>query len=119
MPTVVPTSENPISGHVLHLSDCQIVAIYQRNGVCWIADFQQGVGQLVDAATWFRFHAGVLRYSHRRRAEALDTMAPISPQLAAQIERLHRPAEPSSVAASSGTSNARAGLPAGSTFRTS
>jgi hypothetical protein len=48
----------------------------------------------VDAASWFRFHAGVLRYSHSRRAAALESMAPISPQLAEQIERLHRSATP-------------------------
>jgi len=77
------------SGSVIRIDDAQLVAIYQRDGVCWVADFQRGVGQLIDAASWFRFHAGVLRYSHSRRAAALETMTAISPQLAEQIEQLH------------------------------
>jgi len=90
MPTDPPGSQGAISGNVIRVDDDQSVAVYRRHGVCWVADFQCGTGQLVDAATWFRFHAGVLRYSHGRRAAALESMAPISPQLAAQIERLHQ-----------------------------
>jgi hypothetical protein len=90
MPTDPPLSQGAISGNVIHVDDDQSVAIYQRDGVCWVADFHCGAGQLVDAASWFRFHAGVLRYSHGRRAAALESMAPISPQLAEQIERLHQ-----------------------------
>ena len=94
MPTDPPGSEGAITGSVIHVDDGQSVAIYRRHGVCWVADFQWGAGQLVDAASWFRLHAGVLRYSHGRRAAALESMAPISPQLAEQIERLHRSANP-------------------------
>ena len=90
MPTEFSCSEGAIGGSVIHLGDGHRVAIYQRDGECWVADFQGGTGQLVDAATWFRFHTGVLRYSHGRRAAALESMAPISPELAEQIERLHR-----------------------------
>jgi hypothetical protein len=90
MPTDPPRSQGAISGNVIHVGDDQCVAIYQRDGVCWVADFQCGAGQLVDAASWFRFHAGVLRYSHGRRAAALESMAPISPQLAERIEHLHQ-----------------------------
>jgi hypothetical protein len=93
MPTESKTSEPEIIGHVIHLGDGHSVAIYKRDGVCWIADFQWGVGRLTDAASWFRFHAGVLRHSHGRRAAALDTMAPITPELVERIERLHRPAK--------------------------
>lgn len=119
MPTGFPTPESAISGHVIHVSDGHSVAIYQRNGVCWVADFQWGAGQLVDAASWFRFHAGVLRYSHRRRAEALETMTPISPELAEQLERLHRPAAPNPAAATTGLAEAGTLLTAKSTFQTS
>jgi len=118
MPTDIRTSESVISGNVIHIGDEQTVAIYQRNGVCWIADFQRGVGQLVDAASWFRFHAGVLRYSHRRRGQALETMTPISPELAEQIELLHRPAQASPATATSGTSNAGAVFAAEAALRT-
>lgn len=90
MPTEFPCSEGAISGNVIHLGEGRRVAIYQRDGVCWVADFQGSTGQLVDAASWFRFHAGVLRYSHGRRRAALDAMTPISPELAAQIQLLHR-----------------------------
>jgi hypothetical protein len=94
MHTDSPGYEGAISGGVIHVDDGKSVAIYRRHGMCWVADFQWGAGQLVDAASWFRFHAGVLRYSHSRRATALESMAPISPQLAEQIERLHRSANP-------------------------
>lgn len=90
MPTDLPCSEGAISGSVLQLDERHKVAIYQRQGVCWVADFQDGAGRLVDAASWFRFHAGALRYSHGRRAAALGSSAPISPELAEQIERLHQ-----------------------------
>jgi len=53
----------------------------------WIAD------QLVDAASWFRSHAGALRYSLSRRATAFESMTPISAQLADDLERLHRRVE--------------------------
>lgn len=94
MPTDSQPFEDVISGHVIHVGEGKSVAIYQRNGVCWIADFQCGAGRLIDAASWFRFHTGVLRYSHSRRAAALESMAPISPEMAEQIRRLHRPATP-------------------------
>lgn len=91
MTTDNQTFEDAISGHVIHLGDGKSVAIYQRDGVCWIADFQFGVARLTDAASWFRFHTGVLRYSHSRRAAALDSTTPIPPEMAEQIRRLHRP----------------------------
>jgi hypothetical protein len=76
MPTETPSSEDAIVGNIIHIGDGQSVEIYRRDGVCWVADIQGGVGQLVDAASWFRFHAGVLRYSHSRRAAALESMTP-------------------------------------------
>jgi len=78
-----------VEGHVLHLREGYDVAIYKRNGAGWVAEFRDGRGELVDAALWFQFHAGSLRYSFGNRAAALNSASEITPELRAQIERLH------------------------------
>jgi hypothetical protein len=83
-----------IAGNVIDLGEGRIAAIHRLNGSCWVAEFQWGRGKLVDAGSWFRSHAGALRYSHGRRAVALDTMIPISPELSDTIRRLHHTRNP-------------------------
>lgn len=80
-------------GQLLHLREGHEVAIYKRNGVSWVAEFRNGRSELFDAAWWFYFHLGSLRYSHGMREAALDAATAITPEVLAKIERLHRRVE--------------------------
>ena len=82
-----------LSGHTIDLGAGHLVAIYVRDGVCWAAEFRDGRGELTSAGEWFRFHAGVLRYCHNRRAAALESVTPLTPEMVDRIERLHRARE--------------------------
>jgi hypothetical protein len=79
-----------VRGHLLHLGERHQVAIYARNGMRWVAEFREGRGELIDAATWFHFHAGALRYSHGKRAAALESATALTQELLEEIERLHQ-----------------------------
>lgn len=81
---------NRIQGQLLRLTARREVAIYLREGTLWIADFIDGDGEIVDAVTWFRFNCGATR--HVRRRMLRESAIPLSPELAARIERLHRTA---------------------------
>lgn len=78
-----------LEGNVIDLGDGRSAAIYRLDRSSWVAEFQGGRGTLVDAASWFRCHGSALRYSHGRRAAALASITPISPELSDQIRRLH------------------------------
>jgi hypothetical protein len=80
-------------GQLLRLREGHQVAIYKRNGVNWVAEFRNGRSELFDAAWWFYFHLGSLRYSHGMRETALDSATAITPEVLAKIERLHRRVE--------------------------
>ena len=79
-----------IQGQLLRLSERREVAIYLRKDALWVADFIDGQGELVDAATWFRFHCGTPATWHARRRMVLESAMPLSAQLVARIEYLHR-----------------------------
>ena len=78
-----------IQGQILRRSDRREVAIYLRDGELWIADFIDGVGELIEPAAWFRFNCGTpwARRAHRRML--FESATPLSADLAARIERLH------------------------------
>jgi len=78
-----------IQGQLLRQSERREVAIYLRNGTLWIADFINGVGELIDPPTWFRFNCGTpwARRAHRRIL--FESATPLSVELAERIERLH------------------------------
>ena len=80
-----------IQGQILRRSDRREVAIYLRDGELWIADFIDGVGELMEPAAWFRFNCGTpwARRAHRRML--FECAMPLSADLAARIERLHHP----------------------------
>jgi hypothetical protein len=80
-------------GQLLRLREGHQVAIYKRNGVNWVAEFRNGRSELFDAAWWFYFHLGSLRYSHGIREAALDSATAITPEVLAKIERLHHRVE--------------------------
>ena len=80
-----------IQGQILRRSERREVAIYLRDGKLWIADFVDGIGELIDPAAWFRFNCGTpwARRAHRRML--FESATPLSAELAARIERLHHP----------------------------
>lgn len=82
--------EAAIQGQLLRLSERREAAIYLRNDALWVADFIDGHGELADAATWFRFHCGTPTTWHARRRMVLESAIPLSAQLVARIEYLHR-----------------------------
>jgi hypothetical protein len=84
-----PEKFPPIQGQLLRRSDRREVAIYLRDGRLWIADFIDGVGELIEPADWFRFNCGTpsARRAHRRML--FESAVPLSGDIAAKIERLH------------------------------
>lgn len=82
--------EGPIQGQLLRLSERREVAIYLRGGKLWVADFVDEHGELFDPITWFRFNCGAPLSRQAERRVVLESAFPLSPELAARIERLHR-----------------------------
>jgi hypothetical protein len=78
-----------INGHMIALGTGHSIAIYERNGDGYVAEFRDGRVELMHAGTWFRFHAGGLRYCHNRRT-AFQSSMPLTPEMLEKIERLHR-----------------------------
>lgn len=85
-----PASTYTLQGQVLRRSDRREVAIFLRDNVLWVADFVDGHGQLVDAATWFRFNCGDLANPEARRRMVRESAIPPSRELAARIAALLR-----------------------------
>jgi hypothetical protein len=81
-----------IYGHMISLGVGHSIAIYERNREAYVAEFQDGGARLEYASSWFRFHAGGLRYCHNRRA-ALRSSMPLTPEILEKIERLHAQGE--------------------------
>lgn len=77
-----------INGHMIALGAGHSIAVYERNRECFVAEFRDGRGEFTYAGAWFRFHAGGLRYCHNRRT-AFQVSMPLSPDMLANIERLH------------------------------
>jgi hypothetical protein len=79
-----------LQGQLLRRSERHEVAIYLRDGTLWIADFIDGVGELIEPAAWFRFNCATLRARRAHRRMLLESAMPLSAELAAKIENLHR-----------------------------
>ena len=73
-----------ISGSLLRLGETRQIAIYQRDGVSWVADFRGGHGELFTAGEWFSLNrdAGALRRA--------DGPVPLPDDVIERIRRLHR-----------------------------
>jgi len=80
-----------LQGQLLRHSERREVAIFVRDGVLWVADFIDGEGILVDAATWFRFNCGAAGSPHARRRMVLESAIPLSDEMVARIGRLPAP----------------------------
>jgi hypothetical protein len=91
--------ENPaiqsVQGQVLRRSQRREAAIFLRDGTLWIADFIEGEGMLVDAATWIRFNCASASSATARRRMVLESALPLSEDLVRRIERLSFPGRPS------------------------
>jgi hypothetical protein len=72
-------------GSLLRLGETREIAIYQRDGVAWVADFRGGRGELFTVAEWFALNG---RGRLLRRAE-LAPIAPLPANVIERIERLH------------------------------
>jgi len=81
-----------VTGNTMQLGERHSIAIYQRDGRCWVAEFREGRGELIDAYSWFRADLGALRYSHGRRMAALATVQPMTQDVIEKVENLHRQA---------------------------
>ena len=79
-----------ISGTSVRLSDRDTIAIYRWDGLSWVAHFRDGHGDLEDAATWFKVHAGLLRTCRVGSIAALETVEMLTPEMISRIARLHR-----------------------------
>src|SRR4249919_3907612 len=77
-----PAVEN---GSLLRLGETRAIAIYQRGGVAWIADFRGARGELYTVGEWFALNG---RGSALRRA-GLPAEAPLPAEVIERIERLH------------------------------
>ncbi|HSN22284.1 MAG TPA: hypothetical protein VLS49_16495 [Usitatibacter sp.] len=78
-------------GQLLRRSRRREVAIFLRGGELWVADFVDGKGALVEAATWFRFHCATPDSAAGRRRMTLESATPLSRELVRRIERLPFP----------------------------
>jgi len=80
-----------INGHMIALGDGHSIAIYERNGERYVAEFRDGCGSLEYADLWFRLHAGVLRWGKGRAA--LQSSMPLNPEMLEKIDHLHAECE--------------------------
>lgn len=82
-----------INGTMVQLGARDTIAIYRWDDLSWVAHFRDGRGQLSDAATWFRVHAGWLRSCRVGSLAALETVTTLTPEMIEKIGRLHRQTE--------------------------
>ena len=88
-----------IQGQLLRLSARREVAIYLLDGTLWVADFVDGCGELFEPETWFRFNCGSLDAREAQRRMLRESGLPLSADIEAKIEALHRAAVASGAAA--------------------
>ena len=85
-----------IQGQLLRLSARREVAIYLLDGTLWVADFVDGNGELFEPETWFRFNCGSPSARDAQRRTLLESGLPLSADIVAKIENLHRSVSASS-----------------------
>jgi hypothetical protein len=73
------------NGNLLRHGETREIAIYQRGGLAWVADFRGGRGELFTAADWFAVH-GHGSLLHRA---GLGASAPLPADVIERIELLH------------------------------
>jgi hypothetical protein len=83
------------NGNLLRVGETREIAIYQRGGLAWVADFRGGHGELFTASAWFALNG---RSSLLRRT-GLGSIEPLPAEVIERIERLHRAEDRSPLAA--------------------
>ena len=76
-----------INGHMIALAPTHAIALYERDGSDYIAEFREGRGTLAYAVAWFRSNARLLR--SREARHALQFCKPLDAETLEKIERLH------------------------------
>jgi hypothetical protein len=82
-----PRTAPSINGHMITLGAGHSIAIHERSGEGFVAEFRDGRGELSYAGSWFRFNAAALRCLRGRAA--LRCYTPLTAEMLQKIERLH------------------------------
>jgi hypothetical protein len=81
-----------IDGHAIDLGPAHWAAFYDRNGESWVAEFRGGRGEVMNANTWYYFHAGRLGYWNSQRGGGRFA-TPLTADMLEAIQRLHEAKE--------------------------
>ena len=81
-----------IEGHAIDLGPAHWAAFYDRNGESWVAEFRGGRGEVMNANTWYYFHAGRLGYWNSQRGGSRFS-TPLTPEMLEAIQSLHEAKE--------------------------
>ncbi len=84
----------PLLGQVLRRNERREAVMFLRDGALWVADFIDGEGELVDAATWVRFNCAGVAPDPAQRRMLTESAIPLSAELVARIESLVQPRQP-------------------------
>ena len=82
------TSQVPLQGQLLRRDRRREAALFLHQGSLWVADFIDGKGGIVDAASWVRFNCSAP--TKPRSGASRARMHALSPRLAATIGSLLR-----------------------------
>jgi hypothetical protein len=85
-PSDEPSSS--VQGQLLRRSRRRQAALILHDGRLWVADFVDGQGEIVDAATWVRFNCGTATSVESARRVELESAIPLSTELQMRIEGL-------------------------------
>lgn len=79
----------PLQSNLLRLSERREIAIYLRDGAAWVADFNDGRGELYTAGAWCGM-GGSRMLAHAQRRCEVETISPLPDEVVQRIESLHR-----------------------------
>ena len=77
-----------IGGHMIVVNDGHSIAMYERSGEWYVAEFRNGQGESTRAGAWFRSNAERLRHYQDGRAAAQSSPS-LTPETIEKIARLH------------------------------
>ena len=77
---------SPLQGNLLRIGERREIAIYLRDGTPWVAEFNDGRGELFAVGAWFSLNQG----GRVLRRMGPDSVTPLSQDVAQRIEGLHR-----------------------------
>ena len=82
-------SATPIEGNLLRLGERREVAIYLREGVAWVAEFNNGRATLHSVSEWHSSGSGRALVHAQRRGE-VEIISPLPEAVVQRIEALHQ-----------------------------